>query len=55
MTEEKKPSNRGFASMDSELQRAIARKGGLAVSQDRERMAMIGRLGGLKSKRKKQQ
>lgn len=55
MTEEIKPktSNRGFASMDKEKQKAIARKGGLAASRDRERMAMIGRIGGQKGKRGK--
>lgn len=41
--------NRGFASMDKELQKAIARKGGLAVSRNREHMANIGRMGGEKS------
>jgi general stress protein YciG len=46
--EEKKSNvaNRGFASMDSEQQRAIARKGGNAVSRNREHMAEIGRKGG---------
>lgn len=39
-------SRRGFASMDKEKQRAIARKGGLAVSGDRTHMAEIGRKGG---------
>lgn len=64
-------SNRGFASMDADKQRAIAakggraahasgnahqfspaearvagRKGGEAISQDRQHMAMIGREGG---------
>jgi uncharacterized protein len=39
-------SNRGFAAMDPNEQRAIARKGGEAVSQDREHMAAIGRKGG---------
>jgi len=39
-------SNRGFASMDPELQRKIAQKGGEAVSRDREHMSMIGRKGG---------
>ena len=38
--------NKGFASMDREQQRAIARKGGLAVSQNRQHMAEIGRKGG---------
>ena len=39
-------SNRGFASMDPEMQRKIAQKGGEAVSRDREHMSMIGRKGG---------
>jgi uncharacterized protein len=39
-------SNRGFASMDDEKQREIARKGGEEVSKDREHMADIGRKGG---------
>lgn len=39
-------SNRGFASMDPELQRRIASKGGEAVSRDRKHMAEIGRKGG---------
>ncbi len=50
-TEEK--SNRGFASMDPEKQRAIARKGGASVpgdrrsfSQDRSLAAAAGRKGG---------
>ena len=39
-------ASRGFASMDRELQREIARKGGVAVSQNRQHMAEIGRKGG---------
>jgi uncharacterized protein len=39
-------ANRGFASMDPEKQREIARKGGATVSQNREHMAEIGRKGG---------
>jgi uncharacterized protein len=39
-------ANRGFASMDPEQQKAIARKGGEAVSRNREHMAQIGRKGG---------
>lgn len=39
-------ANRGFASMDPERQREIARKGGATVSQNREHMAQIGRKGG---------
>lgn len=47
--------NRGFASMDKELQRAIAKKGGLAVSRNREHMSNIGRMGGEKSGEKRGQ
>jgi len=39
-------ANRGFASMDRERQREIARKGGATVSQNRAHMAEIGRRGG---------
>lgn len=39
-------SNRGFAAMDKEAQREIARKGGEAVSRNRDHMAEIGRRGG---------
>lgn len=42
----RKKSNRGFASMDPEQQRQIARKGGEAVSGNREHMAEIGKKGG---------
>ena len=42
----KKTSNRGFASMDPEQQRAIARKGGEAVSGNRDHMSEIGKKGG---------
>ncbi len=44
--EKKKTSNRGFASMSPEQQKAIARKGGEAVSKNREHMAAIGSRGG---------
>jgi uncharacterized protein len=44
--EKKRTSNRGFASMTPEQQRAIARKGGEAVSRNREHMARIGARGG---------
>jgi general stress protein YciG len=37
---------RGFAAMNPSLQKEIARKGGAAVSKDREHMAEIGRKGG---------
>ena len=39
-------ASRGFASMDPEQQRQIARKGGEAVSGNRQHMAEIGRKGG---------
>jgi general stress protein YciG len=39
-------SNRGFASMNREQQRAIAKKGGEAVSRNRAHMAAIGSRGG---------
>jgi general stress protein YciG len=54
MTQEK--SNRGFASMDEEKQREIARKGGQSVpdeersfSKDRELASEAGRKGGHES------
>jgi general stress protein YciG len=37
---------RGFAAMDAQQQRAIARKGGQAVSANRQHMSEIGRKGG---------
>ena len=50
-------SNRGFAAMDEEKQRAIASKGGKSVpqekrsfSQDRELAAQAGRKGGQNSR-----
>jgi general stress protein YciG len=46
MTYEFEPAARGFAAMDEEQQRAIARKGGQAVSENRQHMAEIGRKGG---------
>ena len=39
-------SERGFAAMSDSQQREAARKGGEAVSEDREHMAEIGRKGG---------
>jgi general stress protein YciG len=49
----RKPARRGFAAMDKERQREIARKGGASVpddkrsfSQDRELAASAGRKGG---------
>jgi general stress protein YciG len=47
--EPSRKSNRGFAAMSSEQQREIARKGGEAVSRNREHMANIGRKGGIAS------
>lgn len=47
--EGQRKSNRGFAAMSSEQQREIARKGGEAVSRNREHMATIGRKGGIAS------
>jgi general stress protein YciG len=50
---QKTPSRRGFAAMDKDRQREIARKGGASVpdekrsfSQDRELAASAGRKGG---------
>ncbi len=50
---ERKPARRGFAAMDKERQREIARKGGASVpddkrsfSQDRDLAASAGRKGG---------
>lgn len=37
---------RGFAAMNSDKQKEIAKKGGEAVSRNREHMAAIGRRGG---------
>ncbi len=52
-TPQKSPSRRGFAAMDKERQREIARKGGASVpdekrsfSQDRDLAAAAGRKGG---------
>jgi general stress protein YciG len=42
-------SSKGFASMDKEKQREIAKKGGKTVSQNREHMREIGAKGGKKS------
>ena len=47
-------SARGFASMDAEKQREIARKGGRAVSRDRSHMAAIGRKGGMEVSKDRQ-
>jgi uncharacterized protein len=51
---ENQKGKRGFASMDPERQRAIARKGGEAVSRNREHMAAIGKKGGQKISQNKQ-
>lgn len=47
MSEPKK--NVGFAAMSKEQQVAIAKKGGKAVSKNKEHMAEIGRKGGINS------
>ncbi len=44
-TTEEKPK-RGTAAMDPETRKEVARKGGLAVSRNREHMASIGKKGG---------
>jgi general stress protein YciG len=44
--EKQSTSNRGFAAMDERQQREIAKKGGEAVSRNREHMAEIGKKGG---------
>jgi general stress protein YciG len=43
--ETQKPK-RGTAAMDPETRKQVARKGGLAVSKNREHMALIGKKGG---------
>jgi uncharacterized protein len=43
---EKKTATRGLASADPKTRAAVARKGGEAISKNREHMAMIGRKGG---------
>ena len=40
---------RGFAAMDENKQREIAKKGGETVSKNRAHMAQIGRKGGMNS------
>lgn len=47
-----KKQRKGFAAMSPELQKEIARKGGLSTSKNREHMREIGRKGG-EAKRKK--
>lgn len=46
MTAKEKGSRRGLASADPEKRREVARRGGQAVSQNRQHMAEIGRKGG---------
>ena len=43
---ERRPGARGTAAMDQATRKEVARKGGLAVSKNREHMAEIGRKGG---------
>jgi general stress protein YciG len=43
---DKPKSARGTAAMDPETRREVARKGGLAVSRNRNHMAQIGKKGG---------
>jgi general stress protein YciG len=43
---EKKTANRGLASADPKTRIEVVRKGGEAISKNREHMAMIGRKGG---------
>ncbi|MEK6705349.1 MAG: hypothetical protein AABZ06_06130 [Bdellovibrionota bacterium] len=42
-----RPSKRGTAAMDESTRKEVARKGGLAVSRNREHMAQIGKKGGM--------
>src|SRR3974377_93774 len=42
----KRGGARGTAAMDQETRKEVARKGGLAVSRNRQHMAEIGRKGG---------
>ena len=44
--QERKPRARGTAAMDPQTRREVARKGGLAVSRNKQHMAEIGRKGG---------
>jgi general stress protein YciG len=43
---EKRSGARGTAAMDARTRQEVARKGGIAVSQNRQHMAEIGRKGG---------
>lgn len=44
---QKKTSNRGLASADPKTRAEVAKKGGQAVSRNRDHMASIGRKGGM--------
>ncbi|MGZ3698376.1 MAG: KGG domain-containing protein [Bdellovibrionota bacterium] len=44
--QEAKPGARGTAAMDPATRKEVARKGGLAVSRNKQHMAEIGRKGG---------
>lgn len=48
-----KKGNQGFANLSPEKRKEIARKGGEAVSRNREHMSIIGRKGGEASGAKK--
>jgi len=52
--EERPVSRRGTAAMDEGTRREVARKGGLAVSRNREHMSQIGRKGGLSVSKNKE-
>ena len=47
--EKNEKQQRGFAVMDPELTKEIARKGGLSVSRNTAHMSEIGKRGGAKS------
>jgi general stress protein YciG len=47
---EQTKKKKGFAAMDPDTHRAIAKRGGDAVSRDREHMATIGKKGGISVK-----
>jgi hypothetical protein len=46
VTGDKRAGARGTAAMDARTRQEVARKGGIAVSQNRQHMAEIGRKGG---------
>jgi general stress protein YciG len=52
-SDQKPKSKQGFAILDKETHAELAKKGGIAVSQDREHMSRIGKLGA-KARRDKQ-